>query len=101
MFILKALQFLSAIDYDTNLDQIDAEGGRRERMRSEDNTANSIKSILIEICKSIGSEVWEHYEKVIAEFQGNDKWIGNFISSLNVKIPERGRGRSQPNKENE
>lgn len=65
MFILKALQFLSAIDYDTNLDQIDAEGGRRERMRSEDNTANSIKSILVEVCKSIGSEVWEHYEKVI------------------------------------
>ena len=58
LFILRALQYLSAINYDTYLEQIDIEGGKRERMRSEDNTANSIKSILIEICKNIGSEVW-------------------------------------------
>ena len=101
LFLLRAIQFLSVIDYDTPLDQIDIEGGKRERMRSEDTTANSIRAILVEVCKQIGAEIWEHYEKIAAEFQGLDRWISNFITSLNVRVPERGRGRSQPNRDNE
>ena len=83
------------------LEQLDISEKERnkEKIRHEDTTANAIKNIIVEVCKQIGSEIWEHYEKVIQNFDGQDKWISNFISSLNVRVPERGRGRSQPNQD--
>jgi hypothetical protein len=103
-FIPRAVNYLSAINYDIYLEQLDlAEKERaREKIRPEDTTANCIKTIIVEICKQMGPEIWDHYERAMPDFQGQDIWISNFINALNVRVPERGvRGRSAQSKENE
>jgi hypothetical protein len=37
----------------------------------------------------------------MAEAQTTDRWVNSFIAALNVKQPDRARGRSQQNRENE
>ena len=64
-------------------------------MKPEDSTANSIKTILIELCQKLSSDIWTIYEKAFLEFKFEDKFIAEYISSLNVKLPEKPRARSQ------
>jgi len=60
LFLFRSLQYLNLIEYATYLEHLDiSEKERnREKVSPEDSTANSIKTILIEICKHIGSDIW-------------------------------------------
>lgn len=93
IFLIKANEYLTSIDYDTPLEQLNT--SQRDRVRPEDSAANSIKSIITEICNSINSDIWDVYEKAVMEARFTDRYISSYLNSLNVRVPERPRVRSQ------
>lgn len=97
-FLIRANEYLTSIDYDTPLEQLNT--SQKDRVRPEDSAANSIKSIITEICNIINSDIWDVYEKAVMEARFTDRYISNYLNSLNVRVPERPRMKSQA-KENE
>ncbi len=102
LFVLRANEYLATVGYDTALEELDI--AQREqsgvRIRPDDSAANSIKTILVELCKAINSEIWEYYEKAMLESRFPDRYIASYINSLNIRQPEKPRNRSQQ-KEND
>lgn len=97
-FLIRANEYLTSIDYDTPLEQLNT--SQKDRVRPEDSAANSIKSIITEICNIINSDIWDVYEKAVMEARFTDRYISSYLNSLNVRVPERPRMKSQA-KENE
>lgn len=92
-FLIRANEYLTSIDYDTPLEQLNT--SQKDRVRPEDSAANSIKSIITEICNIINSDIWDVYEKAVMEARFTDRYISNYLNSLNVRVPERPRMKSQ------
>lgn len=101
-FILRSNDYLASVQYDTALEQLNLalREQNRERIRPEDSAANSIKGIITEVCTGIGSDIWEVYEKAMMESRFPDRYIASYLMSLNIRVPDRPRVRSQA-KENE
>lgn len=96
-FILRSNDYLASIQYDTALEQINLaqREQNRERIRPEDSAANSIKTIITEVCTAIGSDIWDVYEKAMMESRYPDRHIQSYLMSLNIRVPDKPRMKSQ------